>query len=58
MITLVFTLIVIGVCLYLIETFIPLADPIRTVIRIVVVLFSILLILSAFGVVHTPVTLK
>lgn len=50
MISLIVTLVILGVCLYLIETYIPMSPPIRTVIRIVVVLVLILYLLRAFGV--------
>jgi hypothetical protein len=37
MITLLLTLIIIGVALYLVETYIPMSPPIKTVIRVIVV---------------------
>lgn len=49
MINLLVVLIIVGVCLYLIENFVPLSPPIKTVIRVVVVLFLVLFILRAFG---------
>jgi hypothetical protein len=48
-------LVVVGLCLYLIETYIPLDPVIKTVIRVVVVLCVVLYLLSAFGVVDVPV---
>jgi hypothetical protein len=50
MIGLLIILVILGLALYLIETYIPLSPPIRLVIRIVIVIFSILIILRAFGV--------
>lgn len=55
MITLIVTLVVVGLCLYLAETYIPMSPPIQIVIRVVVVLFLILIILRAFGIVDTPI---
>jgi hypothetical protein len=55
MIALVVTLAVVGLCLYLIETFIPMSPPFKIIIRVVVVVFSILYILRAFGFHDLPV---
>jgi hypothetical protein len=55
MIGLLLTLIVVGVALYLIETYVPMAAPIKTVIRVVVVLVLVLYLLRAFGVSDVPV---
>ncbi len=43
-------LVIVGLCLYLVETYVPLSPPIRTVIRVVVVLFLVLWLLRIFGV--------
>ena len=50
LIYLVVVLVVIGLCLYLIENYIPMSEPIKLVIRVVVVLFLVLYILQAFGI--------
>ena len=50
MISLLVLLVVIGVALYLVETCIPMAAPIKTVIRVVVVLLLVLWLLKLFGV--------
>jgi hypothetical protein len=55
MIGLILVLVVVGVCLYLIETYIPIDPPIKTVIRVVVVVCLVLYLLQAFGVVDMPV---
>ena len=55
MIALLVLLVVVGLCLYLIETYIPMDPVIKTVIRVVVVLCVVLYLLSAFGVVDMPV---
>ena len=48
-------LIIIGVCLYLVENYIPMSAPIKTVIRVVVVLILVLYLLKAFGVADVAV---
>jgi hypothetical protein len=48
-------LIVIGVCLYLVQTYIPMPAPIKTVITVVVVLCLCLWLLEVFGVMDIPV---
>jgi hypothetical protein len=48
-------LIVIGVCLYLVQTYIPMPAPIKTVITVVVVLCLCLWLLQIFGVMDIPV---
>ena len=48
----VITLIIIGVLLWLVNTFIPMASSIKTLLNIVVVICVILWLLSAFGIIH------
>jgi len=55
MITLILTLLVLGVVLYVIESMIPMPTPFKMLIRIVIVVFAILLILRAFGIADVPV---
>ena len=55
MIQLIVGLVVVGLILYLVETYIPMDPVIRTVIRVVVVLCVILWLLSAFGMIDMPV---
>jgi hypothetical protein len=50
MIALLIVLVIAGVALYLVETYIPMSPPIKIVIRVVVVLFLVLFLLRAFGV--------
>jgi hypothetical protein len=50
MISLILFLVVLGLALYLIETYIPMSPPIKLVIRIVIVIFSVLILLRAFGI--------
>lgn len=47
-------LIVVGVCLYLVQTYVPMAAPIKTVITVVVVLFVCLWLLNIFGIADIP----
>ncbi len=44
-------LIIVGVVLYLVENYIPMADPIKVVIRVIVVLMLCIYLLRAFGIV-------
>ena len=55
MIQLLVLLIVVGVVLYLINNYVPMAAPIKTIINVVVVLVVCLYLLSAFGLVDMPV---
>ena len=55
MISLILLLVVLGVGLYLIETYVPMAAPIKLIIRIVVVIFIALMLLRAFGIADVPV---
>ena len=43
--------IIIGVCLWLVETYIPMAQPFKIVLRIVVVLILVVWLLRSFGLV-------
>lgn len=54
MIELILVLVIVGVCLYLIENFIPLSPPIKTVIRVIVVICLVLYLLRAFGIADVP----
>jgi len=51
LISLVVVLVIFGVGLYLIETYIPMSAPIKTLIRVVVVIVLVLWLLSLFGIV-------
>lgn len=50
MITLIIALVILGVALYLLETYVPLSDPIRIIIRVVVVLIIVVYLLKFFGI--------
>lgn len=51
-------LVVVGLVWYLLENYVPMAEPIKTVIRVVAVLILCLWLLSAFGIVSIPFRLK
>lgn len=55
MIALIVTLVVLGLVLYLLETYVPMSPPITAIIRVVVILLSVLIILRAFGIVDIPI---
>ena len=50
MITVLLTLILVGVALYCVETFIPISPPVKVIIRVVVVLVLVLWLLQVFGI--------
>ena len=51
LITLVVVLAVVGVLLWLLNTYVPMAKPIKTIINVVVVLVVIVWMLSVFGII-------
>ena len=55
MIHVLLVLIIVGVVLYLVQTYIPMAAPIKTVITVVVVIFLCVWLLQVFGVADVPV---
>ena len=50
LVNLIIVLIVIGVVLYLINTYVPMAPPIKTVLNVIVVIVLCLWLLTAFGI--------
>ena len=54
MLAVIIYLMLIGVILYLIETYIPMAAPIKLVIRIVVVVCLVLWLMQLFGISGPP----
>ena len=50
---LILILVIIGVCLYLINNYVPMAPPIKTLINVLVVLFAVIWLLSATGLIGT-----
>jgi hypothetical protein len=57
-ISLLITLVVIGVCLWLVQTYVPMAPQVKTVITVVVVIGCCLWLLDVFGVYHFPGRLR
>lgn len=55
MIQVIVVLVVVGLCLYLIDTYVPLSPPIALVLRVVVVLCCCLWLLGVFGILDVPV---
>ena len=53
MFSLLITLIVIGVLLWAVNSFIPMAGPIKTILNAVVVICAVLYVLAAFGLIST-----
>jgi len=51
-ITLIIVLVILGLALYLLETYVPMSPPIKLVIRVVVVLAIVIWLLQAFGIWH------
>ena len=51
-------LVVAGVVLYLVNTYVPMANPIKTILNVVVVLVVCIWLLNAFGIINMPVQLK
>ena len=54
MIELLIVLVIVGVCLYLIENYVPMSPPIKTVLRVVVVLILVVWLLRVFGITDLP----
>lgn len=48
-ITVILVLVIVGVLMWLINTYIPMAGPIKTLLNVVVLIILILWLLSAFG---------
>ena len=58
-VTIIVVLVLIGVLLWLINTYIPMARPIKTILNVVVVLAVIIWLLSVFGLISgIPLHLK
>jgi len=49
LVSLVVTLIVVGVLLWLVNTYIPMAEPVKKIINVVVIIAVVLWLLNAFG---------
>lgn len=42
-------IVIVGVCLYLVNTYVPMARPVKTILNVVVVIVLVVWLLSAFG---------
>jgi hypothetical protein len=51
LINIIVVLVIVGVLMWLVNTYIPMARPIKTILNVVVVLAVILWLLSAFGII-------
>jgi len=51
-------LIVVGVILYLVNTYIPMAPPIKTVINVIVVLLLCVWLLNLFGIMNYTIPIR
>jgi len=58
LISLVIVLVVVGLVLYLIENYVPMSPPIKTVLRVVVVLVLCVWLLQTFGFVGPVLRLR
>lgn len=54
MFRLIAVLVILGLVMYLVENYIPMSEPFRVVLRVVVVIILILFLLSTFGVMDVP----
>jgi hypothetical protein len=50
-------LVILGLALYLVETYVPMSPPIKVVLRVVVILLLVLYLLQAFGIWRGTLTL-
>jgi len=58
LIYLIVVLVIVGLVLYLIENYVPMSPPIKTILRVVVVLVLILWLLQQFGIVGPTINLR
>lgn len=50
MIALIIVLVIVGLALYLINTYVPMAPPVKTILNVVVILILCLYMLNVFGI--------
>ena len=58
MIEIIVVLVICGVVLYLVNQYVPMAPPIKTIVNVLVVLLLCLWLLNAFGIVNVPLRLR
>jgi hypothetical protein len=49
MIRLLLLIVIVGVALYLVETYVPMSPPIKVILRVVAIIFLLLVLLRFFG---------
>lgn len=54
MVTFIIGLVVIGVVLWLVESYVPMSPPLKTILRVVVVLCLCVWLLNLFGIIDLP----
>lgn len=54
MITLLVVIVIVGVCLWFLNQYVPMAPPFKTAVNIIAVILLFLYVLSAFGLFHAP----
>jgi len=50
MIAILLLIVILGVCLWLIETYVPMSPPLKVLLRVVIVIIICLYLLRAFGI--------
>jgi hypothetical protein len=58
LITLVLVLVIVGVVLWLINSFIPMQSTIKRILNVVVIIVVVFWLLSAFGIINNPDTIR
>jgi hypothetical protein len=57
-VSIIVTLVVIGVILWLLNTYVPMAAPVKTIVNVVVVLLLCLWLLNIFGVLNYTIPVR
>jgi hypothetical protein len=56
-VTIIIILVVVGLVLYLINTYIPMARPIKTILNVIVIILVCLWLLNGLGIIRVPIHL-
>jgi hypothetical protein len=54
LVTIIIVLVILGLVMYLVDTYVPMAQPIKTVLYVVVVLALCVWLLNLFGIISVP----
>jgi hypothetical protein len=54
-VTIIIVLVVVGLVLYLINTYIPMARPIKTILNVIVIVLVCLWLLNGLGIIRVPI---